>query len=306
MIYLGFYWLFWRYIFGRIQLRGSSSDSKIEESSRHPAYDWPISGPIAKLGHRGLTAIAVITSLLSSFNPFQAWQQIRQLVGQAKISKRIEGKEAQIQAYQNKTSYRLPFEGQWLIYNGGLSPATSHSWDVLTQRYAYDFVIADDKHKRHNNRGNKLTDYFCYRAPIVAAADGEVVSVFDKTSDAPFVGYCFIDFLARHFAGNHIIIKHAEGEYGFYAHLIKGSIPLKVGDKVKQGALVGLCGHTGHSSEPHLHFHLQDRAEFFDAMGLPIRFEGIEVDGEMKSPPTKVIRGQRVSNPDKANGREES
>jgi len=33
---------------------------------------------------------------------------------------------------------------------------------------------------------------------------------------------------------------------------------------------------TGHSSEPHLHFQLQDRADFYTAISLPIKFQNFE------------------------------
>ena len=62
--------------------------------------------------------------------------------------------------------------------------------------------------------------------------------------------------------------RHADGEFGFYAHLIKGTIPVRIGDKVRAGDEIGRCGHTGHSSEPHLHFHLQDTPSIFTGMGF--------------------------------------
>ena len=87
---------------------------------------------------------------------------------------------------------------------------------------------------------------------------------------------------------------NAEGEYGFYAHLVEGSICLKPDEHVKKVETIGLFGHTGHSSEPHLHFHLQDDVNFFLAMGLPIRFEGIGIDGEVLTEPSHIERGARV------------
>lgn len=34
--------------------------------------------------------------------------------------------------------YSLPFEGIWTVVNGGVTEQTSHSWDIATQRYAYE------------------------------------------------------------------------------------------------------------------------------------------------------------------------
>ena len=93
---------------------------------------------------------------------------------------------------------------------------------------------------------------------------------------------------------NHIIIRHAEGEYGFYAHLIPDSITVEIGDKVGQGDIIGRCGFSGNSSEPPLHFHLQDGPDFYSAMGLPVRFADIIVNGAYTDE-VVVERGMRVS-----------
>jgi murein DD-endopeptidase MepM/ murein hydrolase activator NlpD len=151
---------------------------------------------------------------------------------------------------------------------------------VLTQRFAYDLVVVDDALRRHRGRGTRVDDYHCHGLPIVAAAAGRVVEVEQSIGTAPFLGRGVADFLARGFRGNYVVIEHAEDEFAVYAHLVAGSVPLTVGEEVRRGQLVGRCGHTGHSSEPHLHFHLQNRADFFTAAGLPIRFHEAVVDGD--------------------------
>lgn len=285
-IYFVINWLF------GILFNNKKKDKKLE--STHPGLKWPVNGPLARFGFLPIYLVFVPTSMLFMLNPFQWVLQLRQIRGQINIANRIDGEEQAFEDYQTKIDYRLPFNGQWLIFQGGLTEDTSHSWEVLTQRYAYDFVKVDECFARHENRGTKLKDYYCYAQPIVAAADGEVVTVKDGIGDAPFVGFYFADFMTRHIAGNHVIIKHADGEYGFYAHLIKGSIDSKPGDKVIAGQTIGLCGHSGNSSEPHLHFHLQDRADFFTAMGLPIRFSNIAVDDVTSDDRPSIERGQKV------------
>ena len=53
---------------------------------------------------------------------------------------------------------------------------------------------------------------------------------------------------------NEIEIKHSDETYSAYAHLKhKGSF-VKVGNKVKQGQIIGLSGNTGWSSASHLDF----------------------------------------------------
>ena len=263
-IYLGCYLLVHRII------NANTIESNAEP---HPATNWPVSGPIRSVGNYGLFLVFFSTSLLTILNPFLFIQQIRQVVGLASAFRCVNKNAAHFRNYKTKVSYQYPFSGKWLIFNGGYVPQTSHSWNQIAQRYAFDFVKADSAdYSRHLNNGTKVTDYFCYNQPICAAAAGEVVTVYNKCATAPLVGFGVADFLCTHIAGNHIVIKHADGEYGFYAHLIKGSIKVKVGDTVAQGQVIGRCGHSGMSSEPHLHFHLQDRADFFSAVGLPLEF----------------------------------
>jgi hypothetical protein len=144
-----------------------------------------------------------------------------------------------------------------------MTPKTSHSWDVLGQRFALDFVQADAAFARHRGRGTHPGDDDCYDAPILAAADGIVVAVEQRIGLAPLLGWGVCDFTARSFIGNHVLIEHAEGEYALYAHLVKDSATVRPGDRVLHGQTIGRCGHTGHSTEPHLHFHLQDSADLF-------------------------------------------
>lgn len=242
--------------------------------------ELPISGPVGRLGLPGFIVIWTLTNLLCLFNPFQLVQIVRQLVGNLGLQVREYRTGNDGRDYRTKIRYSLPFNGEWLLLNGGTTPATSHSWDVLGQRYALDFVRADEGYRRHTGRGTRPEDYYCYGQPVLAAADGRVVAEKGNVGTAPFLGWGICDFLARSFIGNHVLIKHAEGEYGLYAHLAPGSLTVSAGDRVVRGQVIGRCGHTGHSTEPHLHFHLQDSASLFHGMGLPVRFTGLRVDGE--------------------------
>jgi murein DD-endopeptidase MepM/ murein hydrolase activator NlpD len=146
-------------------------------------------------------------------------------------------------------------------------------------------------------RGTRPEEYHCHGASILAAADGTVVATEDRIHTAPLVGWGVCDFLARSFLGNHVMIHHAEGEFALYAHLSRGSVLVRPGDRVARGQPLGRCGHTGHSTEPHLHFHLQDSPDPFAGMGLPIRFEALEVDG-VPSGEAHLTAGQRVRSED--------
>lgn len=51
--------------------------------------------------------------------------------------------------------------------------------------------------------------------------------------------------------GNYVKIQHGD-KVTLYAHMTKSIV--KVGDTIKQGKQIGMCGTTGNSTGPHLHF----------------------------------------------------
>ena len=69
----------------------------------------------------------------------------------------------------------------------------------------------------------------------------------------------------------------------FFAHFKQHSIIVKQGQKVKSGELLGQCGNSGNSTEPHLHFHLQNVEDMTIAVGAKCYFEKILVNGNLKS-----------------------
>jgi hypothetical protein len=243
-------------------------------------------------GGAGLFTVRVLLSqMLMLVVPSMLYQIIRQSWGQIAAHLRAVDSPAR---YQQKVRYRLPFDGEWYTFNGGTTPTTSHSWDIVGQRFAYDWVVADDSLRRWRTDGRAAADYLCYDLPILAPADGEVAAVVEGVRDAPGPGTGWLDVLTAHFPGNAVTIRHAEGEYSFLAHLRPGSICVRVGDRVKQGQEIGRCGNSGHSAEPHLHFHVQDCADFFKAAGLPVAFDRVMVDGSAPADGVYICQGTRV------------
>lgn len=53
---------------------------------------------------------------------------------------------------------------------------------------------------------------------------------------------------------NYVMIKHQDGTYGVYMHLMKDGVHVKGGQRVEAGTVLGYSGNTGFSSKPHLHF----------------------------------------------------
>lgn len=192
--------------------------------------------------------------------------------------------------YKTKTNLILPFKGTWMVMNGGRSPETNNHMNLdgsgpVNQRYAYDFCSIYVK-----NEGKNLEDYESFGTDIIAPSDGIVVKVIKDRKDMS-VGER--DEVGA--SGNMLIIDHGNSEYSYIAHFKERSIKLEVGDRVKRGEVIGLCGNSGNTSEPHIHYHLQDSDLIEGANGIPAQFRKIMVDAEVKEN-YEPTRGQKVSN----------
>lgn len=74
--------------------------------------------------------------------------------------------------------------------------------------------------------------------------------------------------------GNRVVLDLRGGVYARYAHLRRRSLQVRVGDRVYEGWVLGQCGNSGNSTEPHVHFQLTDAADPNVAWGLPFRWRG--------------------------------
>jgi murein DD-endopeptidase MepM/ murein hydrolase activator NlpD len=72
--------------------------------------------------------------------------------------------------------------------------------------------------------------------------------------------------------GNHVVLDLGGGVYAALAHLRRGSLLVRRGDRVAAGQQLAECGNSGNSAEPHLHFQLMDHPSVLQAAGLPLRF----------------------------------
>ncbi len=152
--------------------------------------------------------------------------------------------------YQNHTyfNFSLPVEGIWRIsqgYNGAITHR--EYW-----QHALDFDKTDSKGKTWSGTGKHPEDFYCYHQPVLAPCDGVIAVVEDFIADNEIGN---VD-LEKNW-GNTIIIKHADYLYSKLCHLKPGSIIVSVGDYVQRGQIIALCGNSGRSPEPHLHFQIQ-------------------------------------------------
>lgn len=86
------------------------------------------------------------------------------------------------------------------------------------------------------------------------------------------------DPLIKDIRGNYIVIKHSENEYSLICHIKSNSFLVKKGDAVKRYQKLAECGNSGNTTEPYIHFHVQNRKGFVLSAGLPIEFKDIKVE----------------------------
>ncbi len=144
--------------------------------------------------------------------------------------------------------FRAPFLGRWVCTQGVDGRHTHRNqW-----RHAFDFEVQDAAGKTFRGDGSRPRDYLCYRLPVLAAADGTVARIIDDVEDSP-IGQPNL----KHNWGNLVLLYHAPGLYSLVCHLARGSIKVREGQFVRRGDVVGLCGSSGRSPVPHLHFQFQ-------------------------------------------------
>ena len=91
--------------------------------------------------------------------------------------------------------------------------------------------------------------------PVYASGDGEVERVVRSAGGL----------------GNHIRIRHASGFSTVYGHLSKIAAGLRVGQKVRQGQVIGQVGSTGLSTGPHLHYEVWRNGAAIDPANLKLQ-----------------------------------
>ncbi len=194
---------------------------------------------------------------------------------------------------RNKTKLILPFNEEWTVVWGGDTKELNYHVVSVAQKNAFDLVVTNENGSSFKTDGKANGDYFAFGKEIISTCSGEIVLMVDGVKDNT-PGTMNPDYLT----GNTVILKTENNEYLLFAHFKKHSIVVKEGQKVKQGQLLGLCGNSGNSSEPHLHFHIQNVEDMNLATGVKCYFDKINVNGQTKldySP----IQNEKVKNAEK-------
>ncbi|MGB0630003.1 MAG: M23 family metallopeptidase [Alphaproteobacteria bacterium] len=90
-------------------------------------------------------------------------------------------------------------------------------------------------------------------AEVIAAGPGLVTAARDGSDEFFKLTPEARKLVGREECGNGVIVQHKGGWESQYCHMRKGSISVKLGDRVKRGDRLGLVGMSGRTQFPHVH-----------------------------------------------------
>lgn len=206
---------------------------------------------------------------------------------------------------------RPPLTGaDWLAGNGPSNTSPHRRALFFTdglprigQRFAIDWVILGADGKTYHGDPKLNASYLAYDKPVIAVADGRIVSIVDGLPEnVPNSSKLAVELNFRNAGGNSVAEDLGGGRYAMYAHLRPHSITVTPGERVHAGQVIGHVGNTGSSTEPHLHFQICDAPSFIASDGIPFEFDSFTVTDykivEQSGEPVKLERrgSRRVAN----------
>jgi hypothetical protein len=197
--------------------------------------------------------------------------------------------------------------GRWLAFNSPADRVPSHHLHAYGQTYAIDLVHDPADARRPGLAwwplARRPADFPGFGQPVLAPADATVVRAHDAERDhwsrtsPPAMLYLVAEGMVRELLGpgrilgNHVVLDLGDGVYAALAHLRRGSVRVRPGDRVAAGQQLAACGNSGNSTEPHLHFQLMDHPSVLLAAGLPVAFDHLQVAGGRSGRPARQPGG---------------
>ena len=200
----------------------------------------PFSAPFVAASWLVLYAALRNPELAASFHPLRPDVPERSLE-RAQLSRARLGEAGSV-------GLTVPFDGEWTV-SQGFSGAHTHRgpW-----RHALDFIVLRDG-RSFSGRGDRLQDFHCYDQAVFSPCHGQVWRVVNDIADnQPGKVNAEANW------GNHVLLRLASGRFVLVAHLRQWSIVAIPGAWLKPGDLLGHCGNSGRSPQPHIHLHVQD------------------------------------------------
>ena len=183
-----------------------------------------------------------------------------------------------------------PFSGRWLVQNSPVDRVPSHGTALFASSYAIDFVPVDAQGRTAPITVRTLTrpeppGFFPgFGRDLLAPASGVIVGTHDAEPDhpayrgLPSIGYSLSQWRRVQagwvaLAGNHVLIE-TENILVALCHLQQDSLMVRAGQRVQVGDVLGRCGNSGNSTEPHVHVQAVDNLDIDRANAVRITFNG--------------------------------
>jgi hypothetical protein len=176
----------------------------------------------------------------------------------------------------------LPFDGTWRVTQGHTCD-TNHRRGRLGGEFSWDFVaVSDAGHPGApgfdtSHRNDESTTF---GRPVLSPVEGRVLSAVDGVNDNdgqinyPRRSLLDVARQPRWIFGNHLVLDAGHGIYVLLAHLKKGSLTVRPGMDVKEGAPVAQAGNSGNTVLSHVHVQVMNGPDPANALvsGIPAVF----------------------------------
>lgn len=242
-------------------------------------WDW------FSYGLRILIPVAVIITLTRSWRsacqrPWARRLRLREIPGVLLAAALLAGfAYADAQALSGYTYHgealQLAFPlraGTYYIGGGGANRFINNHQAFPPQAYALDILRLNAWGARAQGISPAdLNRYMIFGDTLFAPCSGPVLAARDGLPDLP-IG----ERDRTHLAGNHVVLG-CDGAKVVLAHMLRGSVRVRAGERVALGEPVGRVGNSGNTSEPHLHIHAERGGSptgILDGQGIPAEFDG--------------------------------
>lgn len=164
------------------------------------------------------------------------------------------------------SNFILPVKGRYFVSDGYDFYSHHRRWNFLhpllaklgytgnAGRYAFDFVAVDGAGNRSHGDEAVNQNWLCFGQPVRATADGIVVAVHGDAKDDHAYQWGGPNKDPNGVFGNYVVLRHADGTFSIFGHLMHDSPTVRVGEAVKAGQWIGRIGASGDAPFPHLHY----------------------------------------------------
>ena len=170
----------------------------------------------------------------------------------------------------------------------------------ISERHALDLTRIDRVGAYREGDRTDPESWFAWDVEVRSPAVATVVSVRDGIPDNRLLADGGVERGTRDLddaaflLGNHVVLDIGRGVFLVVAHLREGSVAVRPGDAVWEGALLGRIGMSGQTTYPHLRIQLQRGPDVLDAEPVPLVFACVRDIGGNLRRPAWLTTGDRV------------